>query len=359
MPPLPIVKASNLTFAASYIPVAVFSDGTSGVGEAMAEAFAHRVRIVSCDPRGLSYTAGFRWVGARVRAMRRDEHGERAGRIRGPPLVSGTLEFSGDERWGQLDARPQVLLTLHVREGAASASHLHIGERPACASHVCVGPWFWSHDPDKRPRPRKRPPQHHRTVERCYAALKGMIRGVAYNDGLLKIRTSPSHTFTQARLLPPLNVAVHGMAPRAARVDNQPRHAIQADFGGSDYSASYMLYALFDGERGVLIRDNYADLVSGHVCEPGNAAQFAAQGSLAHKKVHMSRSSDFPARRLLWITSTAIIELALRPRHFKYFILALSPRPPTRVCYTGSGYSGSDATMKQLIDVTERVQGAI
>ncbi|KAJ7467701.1 hypothetical protein FB451DRAFT_1401685 [Mycena latifolia] len=37
-------KASNLTFSPSYIPVVVFAGRTSGVGQAMAEAFAHQTQ---------------------------------------------------------------------------------------------------------------------------------------------------------------------------------------------------------------------------------------------------------------------------------------------------------------------------
>ncbi|KAJ7110526.1 hypothetical protein C8R44DRAFT_800184 [Mycena epipterygia] len=40
MPTPPIVKASNASFSISYIPVAVFVGGTSGVGQGMIEAFA-------------------------------------------------------------------------------------------------------------------------------------------------------------------------------------------------------------------------------------------------------------------------------------------------------------------------------
>lgn len=40
MPSLPNVKASNASYAPSYIPTAVFIGGTSGIGQAMAELFA-------------------------------------------------------------------------------------------------------------------------------------------------------------------------------------------------------------------------------------------------------------------------------------------------------------------------------
>lgn len=43
MPPLAIVEASNAAFCPSYIPVAVIVGGTSGVGQAMAEALAHQL----------------------------------------------------------------------------------------------------------------------------------------------------------------------------------------------------------------------------------------------------------------------------------------------------------------------------
>ena len=40
MPSLDTVKASNAAYALSYLPVAIFTSGTSGIGKAMAEAFA-------------------------------------------------------------------------------------------------------------------------------------------------------------------------------------------------------------------------------------------------------------------------------------------------------------------------------
>ncbi|EMD32230.1 hypothetical protein CERSUDRAFT_88161 [Gelatoporia subvermispora B] len=40
MPALSIVKAANAAFSPSYLPVAIFVGGTSGIGQAMAEAFA-------------------------------------------------------------------------------------------------------------------------------------------------------------------------------------------------------------------------------------------------------------------------------------------------------------------------------
>lgn len=40
MPALPIVKAANEAFKPSYVPVAVFVGGTSGIGEAMVKAVA-------------------------------------------------------------------------------------------------------------------------------------------------------------------------------------------------------------------------------------------------------------------------------------------------------------------------------
>jgi len=40
MPALSVVKAANATFAPSYLPVALFVGGTSGIGQAMAQAFA-------------------------------------------------------------------------------------------------------------------------------------------------------------------------------------------------------------------------------------------------------------------------------------------------------------------------------
>lgn len=42
MPTFAVAEASNAAFSPSYIPVAVFAGGTSGVGQAMAEALARQ-----------------------------------------------------------------------------------------------------------------------------------------------------------------------------------------------------------------------------------------------------------------------------------------------------------------------------
>ncbi|KAJ7762932.1 hypothetical protein B0H16DRAFT_1268746, partial [Mycena metata] len=44
MPTLATAEASNAGFAPSYIPVAVFAGGTSGVGQGMVEALARQTK---------------------------------------------------------------------------------------------------------------------------------------------------------------------------------------------------------------------------------------------------------------------------------------------------------------------------
>lgn len=44
MPTPAVVKASNASFSPSYLPVAIFAGGTSGVGQGMVEAFARYVQ---------------------------------------------------------------------------------------------------------------------------------------------------------------------------------------------------------------------------------------------------------------------------------------------------------------------------
>lgn len=44
MPSLKVVQTSNSDYAPKYVPTAVFVGGNSGIGRAMAEAFAKQVR---------------------------------------------------------------------------------------------------------------------------------------------------------------------------------------------------------------------------------------------------------------------------------------------------------------------------
>lgn len=62
MPSLTAVKASNATFAPSYLPVAIFVGGTSGIGQAIARRFAYythgnaHIIIVGRNRRAAEYT---------------------------------------------------------------------------------------------------------------------------------------------------------------------------------------------------------------------------------------------------------------------------------------------------------------
>lgn len=58
-----------------------------------------------------------------------------------------------------------------------------------------------------------------------------------------------------------------------------------------DECAQYMLYALFDAERGVFFRDNQGEIVSSHIFSADNKAHFADDSPTARKIVRISSVS--------------------------------------------------------------------
>ncbi|KAJ7132666.1 hypothetical protein C8R46DRAFT_1140535 [Mycena filopes] len=310
MPTLAAAEASNAGFAPAYIPVAVFAGGTSGVGHAMAEALARQTKgrahiiligrsaaaaekilagfpkppageegwaheFVACDANSM---ANVRRVCAELRT--------RLGRLnflvmtaagpRGNSMVkSGQTEEGLDDHLSMryfsryVYSKELLPLLLSAREQGQPAHLMTVlgagfGVKIATSDLGLV-------------EARRGSIKFLRGVLPSIAALKGMIRGVAYNDGLVGWFAANHPTIACTHIHPgqvrtPGAILEAGwlLAPLAWFL-TRLRHFITIS---QDECAQYMLHALLDADRGVFIRDNHADVVSSHVFAPDHLAHF-------------------------------------------------------------------------------------
>ncbi|KAJ7479014.1 hypothetical protein FB451DRAFT_1031955 [Mycena latifolia] len=316
MPPLPIVKGSNLTFSPSYIPVAVFAGGTSGVGQAMAEPFARQT-----NGRAHIILGGRNAVAATNILAGLPKPSDSDGWAHEFVPCEATSMVSVRAAYADLRSRLPHLKFLVMSAGANSM--VWCGETAeGLDHHLCYSRYTYVKELLPLLISARDKGQHARAMSVLGAGfgatipaddlglenarrstikliLKGMIRGVAYNDGLMAhfAAQNPDLAFTH---IPPGQVTTPGstqlymgwLSPLAWIINHiMPFKQISAI---QEECAQYMLYVLFDSERGVFIRDNYADLVIGHLCQPEHATQFDAQGPAAHK-VRMSTFSDLSA----------------------------------------------------------------
>ncbi|KAJ7160397.1 hypothetical protein C8R46DRAFT_956569 [Mycena filopes] len=291
MPTPAIVKNANATFQLSYVPVAVFVGGTSGVGQGMVEAFAHYVQgrahiiivgrnehaaadIIARLPKPDRDEAGWKHeflqcdvsLMANVRAACADIRA-RVARVNFVVLTAGYssmvnigitsegLDLHLAMRYYQRYVFVKELLPLVQ---AASA----LSEDAKIINVLGAG-----RGSPKRPidldnfgntvKPR---------VGGFSVALRSMIASSGYTDAMLAhfAAQNPAIAFTH----------IH---PGIVRTPN-----MGADFGGffgtpfswlintilraiavsQDECAEHMLYALFTGDRGLFLRDRYGDVVS-------------------------------------------------------------------------------------------------
>ncbi|KAJ7469962.1 hypothetical protein B0H11DRAFT_2042910 [Mycena galericulata] len=316
MPTLAVAEASNATYSPTYIPVAVFVGGTSGVGQAMAEAFARQTN-------GRAHVI---LVGRNARAARdifaglpkptADEVGCRY------ELVACDARSMGNVRdvCASLRSRlPRINFLVITASGPAANTMIACGETPEGLDNHLAMRYFARYVFTKELLPllvsarESGQPAHVMTVlgaglgfkiptddlgldearrgsykilqgaAVCFAAVKGMMRGAAYNDALVasfaaqhpdlafthiypgQVRTSSAHV-NLGWLLAPLGWLLE-------------RHRAAMRIPPEE-CAQYMLYALLHGERGMFIRDNHGDVVCAHVFG-SHAAPFAED--LAHK----------------------------------------------------------------------------
>ncbi|KAJ6546064.1 hypothetical protein DFH09DRAFT_1171905 [Mycena vulgaris] len=352
MPRLPVAEASNAAFSPSYIPIAVFVGGTSGVGRAMAEALARQTNgrahiiligqnaavaeeilagftkptdtdgwaheFISCDATSMAsvraVSAGLRARLARLNFLVMTVGGPGANSITACGETPEGLDNHLAVRYFARYLYTKELLPLLVRT-QYQGQHAHV-------MSVLGAGYGWAIPADDLGLDEAR----RRTIKilqgsmLSFAAMKGIIRGVTYNDGLVAYFAAqhPNIAFTH---ISPGNVLTPGgsyvylgwLLTPLALLANTIRRRLSVT---QDECAQYMFYALLDGERGLFIRDNYGDIISSHVFSPDHTPDSTGNS----------------------------------PKASKSGVLNGVPM---------KGYGGSDATVEGLIAYTERVLAKI
>ncbi|KAJ7022555.1 hypothetical protein C8F04DRAFT_1223860 [Mycena alexandri] len=288
MPTLAIVKKFNVSFDASYAPVAVFVGGTSGVGQGMVEAFARsvhgRAHIIIVGRNG--YAA----ADIIARLPRPDEDGWKH------EFVSCDASLMANVRalCAEIRAKVKRINFLVITTGYSSMVNigitsegldLHLALRyyqryvfihellPLVqAAHslsedskiLCVlGAGRGS---PKRPidlnnlgntvNPR---------AGGFTVALRSMIASSGYTDAMLAhfAAQNPGIAFTHIHpgvvRTPTMGADFSGLLTPVSWLINFILHFIAVP---QEECAEHMLYALFNGERGLFLRDRYGDVVS-------------------------------------------------------------------------------------------------
>ncbi|KAJ7609326.1 hypothetical protein DFH06DRAFT_1485814 [Mycena polygramma] len=267
MPAPAIVKASNATFSPSYLPVAVFVGGTSGVGQGMVEAFARYVQgrahivivgrnehaaaeiiahlpkpavgdadgwkheFLSCDVSVMAYV---RAVCSEIRA-------------KGLDLL---LAMRFYQRYVFIkELLPLIQAAQGLSQDAKVMSVLGAGlgspKRPIDLDNL--GNTFNSRE------------------GRMKVAMRSMVSSSGYTDAMLAhfAAQNPGIAFTHIHpgivKTSALRVDLDGFLTPLAWIINfiLPFLAVS-----QDECAEHMLYALFTGERGLFIRGRYGDICS-------------------------------------------------------------------------------------------------
>ncbi|KAJ7849258.1 hypothetical protein B0H14DRAFT_2765952 [Mycena olivaceomarginata] len=323
MPPLAVVEASNAAFSPSYIPVAVFVGGTSGVGQAMAEALArqtqgraHIIIVGRNTTAAAEILAGFpkpkpteaedgwthEFVACEAKSMAsvRTVCAALSARLKrinflvitagGPQANSLTTSCLTSEGLNAKLAMRYFMRYLFTKEllpllGAAQ----ELGQHAHVMTVLGAGFGFPIRTTDLGLHE-----AHNRSIKFLQgllpsaAAIKAHVTGFAYNDGLVAHFAAgyPAIAFTH---ILPGNVLTKGgshielgwlFAPLAWVLGYIKR----AFSFTQDKCAQYMLYGLLDTEpaRGVFIRGQLGDVVSSHVFT-GHEVQFDATSPTANK----------------------------------------------------------------------------
>ncbi|KAJ7133187.1 hypothetical protein C8R44DRAFT_977462 [Mycena epipterygia] len=295
MPPFLTAKASNATFQPSYLPVAIFVGGTSGVGQGMVEAFARHVggrahiiivgrnehaaahilahlpkpgadavgwahEFVACD---VSKMANVRIMCAAI-ASRVERINFLVMTAAFSSMVSTTLTDDGLDLllamryYYRYVCVQELLPLLKVSEGlgqdAKIMSVLGAGSgRPIDLDNL--GNTVQA-----------------RTGIRLRVALRSMIMSWGYTDAMIAHLASlhPFLAFTHIHpgvvRTPTLKVDFDGLLTPLSWFLNWlfPLLAVS-----QDECAEHMLYALLNGTRGMFLRDRYGDVISAKVFEEG------------------------------------------------------------------------------------------
>ncbi|KAK7052751.1 hypothetical protein R3P38DRAFT_2685703 [Favolaschia claudopus] len=356
MPSLSTAAASNAAFSPSYAPVAVFVGGTSGVGQAMAEALARQT-----DGRAHIILVG-RNAGAAARILAGFPKPTDSDEWKHEFVYCDATSMKGvravcDELKRRLQRINFLVLTA---SGPKANSMVECGETEEGLDNHLVMRYFarYLYTRDLLPllvRAREEGQRAHvmtvlgaglgfkvptddlglvearaaswkflHGAVTSSAAMKGMMRGAAYNDGLVAwfgtkypqiafTHIYPGQVATEGKLfypgwlLTPLSWIVAFM-----------RHVIP-----QDECAQYMLHALLDAESergGIYIRDNYGDVVGSHSFPADYQPNFSGDSS----------SSSAAAAKIGFLNGIPL-----------------------------KGYGGSDVAVARLMEYTEEVLSEI
>ncbi|KAK7055384.1 hypothetical protein R3P38DRAFT_1354823 [Favolaschia claudopus] len=363
MPPLATVQASNAAFSPSYLPVAIFFGGTSGVGQAMAEALArqtkghaHIIIIGRSKATAEKVLAGFpkpadqeggeggdgwkhEFVACDASSMRAvhavcETLKTRLRRVNFLVMTAGGLAANSISRASETEEGINEHLVmryfsryLFTRELLPLLQAAHdLGQH----AHIMTiqGAGFGVRIPTSDLGVHEAYKRRYRFLQGVMpniAAIKGLVRGMAYNDGLVAHFAAQHPTLTFTHISPG-----QVLTATSAHVDMGWLWEPVSWFFGfvkrrtactQDDRAQYMLYALFDpapsSGGGLFLRGDTGDVVSQHVCSPEHETQFAD-------------------------TTTAGAR--------KYGLLHGTPM---------KGYGGSDAAVRGLVVYTEEVLAGI
>nr|GAT50310.1 predicted protein [Mycena chlorophos] len=253
MPTLSGARASVSAFQPTYMPTAVFAGGTSGVGQAMAEALARqlngRVHIILL---GRSQASA-----ERIFVNTPTTEGALRAFVAVDVQSMKSVRSACDEISGKLGVQEVNFVVM----SAAGPRGNSITESGVTVDGV---------DDHLAPRKRSWGFLHGLTVN--VAAMKGIMRGVSYSDGLVAYfaATNPGIAFTH---ISPGQVWTKGsrytsmgllLTPLALLFNGLRWMGIMAT--PQDDAAQYMLHALLDPTTtngGVFIRDSHGGTIAG------------------------------------------------------------------------------------------------
>ncbi|KAJ7235608.1 hypothetical protein B0H12DRAFT_1191261 [Mycena haematopus] len=301
MPSLAVVEASIAAFCPSYVPVVVVVGGTSGVGQAIAEALARqtkgRAHIIIV---GRNATAAAKILASFPKPTNADGWAHEFVQCDASSMASVRVVCRS------LNARLKRINFLIITAGGPAANSLvessvtleginaHLAMRyfmrylftkellplVVCAkemgqhAHVMtvLGASFGIHMRTTDlglHEARSRSIKLLQGVVPSVAAVKGIIAGVGYNDGLVAhfAALHPELAFTHFQIGSVLTEGSSDIslgwlfAPLAFLFGYLKRTMSPTQ----DECAKYMIYALLDVERGLFIREFHGDIVSAHV----------------------------------------------------------------------------------------------
>ncbi|KAF7365720.1 hypothetical protein MVEN_00445700 [Mycena venus] len=320
MPTLAVAEATNLAFAPSYIPVAIFAGGTSGVGQAMVEAFARQTNghahiiligrnlttaakilarfpkpaeadgwaheFVACDAMSIASVRAV-CAGLRARLIRVNFLVMSAAGQKGNSLVECGETHEGLDNHLVMRYFSRYVYTKELLPLLLQAREM--GQQAHLMTILGAGMGIpIASDDLGLAEARRRSIKFLQGNMISVAAIKGGIRSAGYNDGLVAwfAAQHPNIAFTH---ISPGQVQTLGsklylgwlLAPLGWLLT-----ALRSFIAiPQEECAQYMLYALLHVEQGGLFfRNSRGDVVSEHVFSPSHARSFVDDGSPTARK---------------------------------------------------------------------------